>query len=236
MKACLSWQQDQEKPENAIEYAEHAKCAENISKVFSLAGLPQYNAPSVIGLIDIITQSEGLVIQLPKSPQDIVSVISDNFDGKLPTGALVAGFKRENMTGNSGDAHVAMIGDITESGALQVYHNNWYRPPCNDGSESGSCKDGWNMGKWDEHMIPQDWLNTKDTNGEYYQRKFMPTPWINILRKPTYTGKPYSVNIELPQIDDLDPTQYFVKVAIPVEILSELKDGKSVKFLDSSGQ
>lgn len=235
MRACLSWQQDQAKPENAITYAQPAQCANNISKVFSLAKLPQYKALLVSELLDIITKNGGKVITLPKSQQDIVSVISD-FGGKLPTGALVAGFKYANMSGNPSDGHVAMIGDITESGALQVYHNNWYRPPCKNGSSSGPCEDGWDMTQWVEHMVPKEWLNTKDTNDECYQRRFMATPWINILRKPAYTGVPYSIRIELPEIDDLDPTHDFIKIGIPVEILSELKDDRYVKILNSYGQ
>ncbi len=236
MAACLTWQQDQGKPENAIRYAHRAECADNISKVFSLAGLPQYSAVSVVGLIEKITDNGGHIIQLPKSQKDIVSSISNIFGGKLPTGALIAGFKRENRTGDPGDGHVAMIGDITESGALKVYHNNWYRPPCKNGSSSEPCKEGWDMNKWVKYMVPQDWLNTKDTNGEYYQRKFMPTPWINILRDRAYTGLPLSVKIELPEINDLDPTQYFVTIVIPSEILSELKDDKCIEVLNSSGQ
>ncbi len=235
MEACLTWQKDQTTPENAIKYAQPAQCANNISKVFSLAGLPQYNALLVSELLDIITKAGGKVITLSKSKKDIVSMISD-FGNKLPTGALVAGFKYANMSGNPGDGHVAMIGDVTESGALQVYHNNWYRPPCKNGSSSGPCEDGWDMTQWVEHMVPEEWLNTKDTNDEYYQRRFMATPWINILRKPTYTGVPYAVNIELPEIDDLDPTHDFIKIGIPFEILSELKNDKYVEVLNSSGQ
>jgi hypothetical protein len=236
MRACLSWQQDQAKPENATIYAKPAQCANNISKVFSLAGLSHYKALLISDLLDIIIEKGGQVIQLSKSQQDIASLIHNKFQGKLPTGALVAGFKYADMSGNPGDGHVAMIGGITESGALQVYHNNWYRPPCKDGSPSGSCIEGWDMEQWVEHMLPKDWLNTKDTDDEYYQRKFMATPWVNIMRQPTYTGMPYSINVELPEIDDLDPTHDFIKIGIPIEIISELNDDRYIKILNSSGQ
>lgn len=233
MAACLSWQQDQ--PNYAGEYAQPTQCAHNISKVFSLAGLAAYNSSGVQELLKQVEDKKGLYFPLDKQPNDILKKISDLFGGKLPTGTLVAGFQNQDMSGEGSDGHVAMIGDITKSGALKLYHNNWYRPTCNDGSTTGPCNTGWKMEQWVENMIPKDWLNTKDKNQNYYQRRFMPTPWIDILRQPPYIGTPSSLHIELPDIDDLDPTNDFVFIAIPVEILNELSN-KQYRILDSSGK
>lgn len=215
MSAALQWQEEQVTESNAASYAQPAQCARNISKVLELAGLSRYRSPLVPELVDQIRASGGLVRRFPKSREGIARMIAKEFAGRLPTGALIAGCLYEGCGGNAGDGHVAVIGDINSVGALQLYHNNWYRPD-NEG------------GVWKPHMIPLDWYQAG------YRRKFMSTPWMDILRDPPRVGVPYDVTIELPAIDDLDPTNYFVTIAVPVEIQQEVEQRQG-KVLDRDG-
>lgn len=215
MAAALSWQTLQEQSANAASYAQPAQCARNISKVMAMAGLNHLQSAAVPGLVDLVRQSGGFVWRLPKDADAIAQVVASRFRGKIPTGTIVAGCLYENCGGHASDGHVAIVGDIDTQGALKVYHNNWYRPD-NEG------------GQWKEHMIPLAWYN------QGYKRKFMATPWMNIFRQPVRTGVPYAINIELPAIDDLDPTNYFVTLAVPKEIWHEFLAGNA-KALDSAG-
>jgi hypothetical protein len=215
MAAALQWQVDQEIRANAASYAQPAQCARNISKVLALAGLDRYQSPLVPQLVQQIRSNGGFVRRFPKSRQAIASLIATEFNGRLPTGALIAGCLYESCGGNAGDGHVAVVGDIDSNGALKVYHNNWYRPD----NESGV---------WKPHMIPLEWYEAG------YRRKFMSTPWMDILRDPPRVGAAYDVNIELPAIDDLDPTNYYVTIAVPVEIRQEI-DKRQGLVLDRDG-
>jgi hypothetical protein len=215
MAAALKWQAEQEKPANAKIFAQPAQCATNISKVMGIAGFPSYNSPLVPGLVAAIKAKGGLVIALPKDRAEIAKVISETFDNKIPTGTLVGGCLYKNCSGNAGDGHIAMVGDIDQNGAVQLYHNNWYRPD----NENGV---------WKPQMIPMSWYN------QGYRRKFMATSWMNIFRDPPRVGTAYDVSIELPAIDDLDPTNYYVTLAVPVEVWKEYKDKKG-KILDRDG-
>lgn len=202
MDASLLWLREQELPANARSYAQPAQCARNISKVFQLAGLGHYSSPLVPELVAQIRRKGGLVVPLPRSSEASAQVLATKFRGHVPAGTLVAGCLRANCSGQAGDGHIAMVGDLTESGALKAYHNNWYRPD-NEG------------GVWKEHMIPLDWYNRG------YRRKYMPTPWITIVRAGASDTEPVDIRVEVPAIDDLDPTNYFVTLAVPVEVTVE---------------
>lgn len=215
MAAAIKWQMEQAKSENARIYAQPAQCAQNISKVLSIAGLSKYKSPLVPNLIDAIRKSGGLVISLPKNARSIAHIILTKLGSKIPTGTIVGGCLYQDCSGVAGDGHVGVVGDIDETGALKIYHNNWYRPD----NENGV---------WKKHMVPLSWYNAG------FLRKFMSTPWINIYRNPPRVGMAYDISIELPAVDDLDPTNYYVTLAVPREILEEVKN-KSGKTLDSLG-
>lgn len=215
MAAAIKWQMEQAKSENARIYAQPAQCAQNISKVLAIAGLFKYKSPLVPNLIDAIRKSGGLVISLPKNARSIAHFISTKLGSKIPTGTIVGGCLYQDCSGVAGDGHVGVVGDIDETGALKIYHNNWYRPD----NENGV---------WKKHMVPLSWYNAG------FLRKFMSTPWINIFRNPPRVGMAYDISIELPAVDDLDPTNYYVTLAVPREILEEVKN-KSGKTLDSLG-
>lgn len=215
MAAAIKWQSEQAKPANARVFAQPAQCAQNISKVMSIAGFSKYSSALVPDLIETIRYHGGLIIPLPKDTAAIAKVISAKLGNKIPTGTVVGGCIYQDCSGKAGDGHIGVVGDIDVSGALKIYHNNWYRPD----NENGL---------WKKYMVPLDWYNAG------YLRKFMYTPWINVFRNPPRVGTAYDVSIELPAIDDLDPTNYYLTLAIPIEILKEVK-ANSGKILDSLG-
>jgi hypothetical protein len=215
MASSMLWETEQAKTANANSYAQPAQCARNVSKVLALSGLSHYNSDGVDALVAMVKSKGGLVLTLPKSESGIAKVIAANFAGKIPTGTLIAGCLYQNCGGTAGEGHVAMVGDINSSGAVNAYHNNWYRPD-NEG------------GQWLPNMIPLSWYK------KGYLRKWMGTPWMDIMRTPPRVGVPNDVNIEMPAIDDLDPTNYFVRLAVPAEILAEYK-AKNAKVLDATG-
>jgi hypothetical protein len=59
----------------------------------------------------------------------------------------------------------------------------------------------------------------------------MTTPWLKLSR--SQDGNIESFSVILPEIDDLDPTNYFVTISIPVEIISESAEAVSI---DSNGE
>lgn len=206
MESVLEWETLQALPANARRFAQPAQCATNVSKVFEMAGLAHYASPLVPGLLDDVERGGGLVKRLPKSSQAILDIIDRDFGGRLPVGTLIAGCLYSNCSGNSGDGHVAIVGDIDSAGAIKAYHNNWYRPD-NEG------------GVWKDHMIPRDWYN------QGFRRRWMATPWMNIFRDPPRVGKPYAMQVVVPAIDDLNPTDYYVTLAVPAEIWREVQRG-----------
>jgi hypothetical protein len=216
MASAFVWEKEQAWPSNAASFAQPAQCANNISQVYGFAGLGKYASAGVDQMVANIAAAGGKVISLSHNRDTMIKQLAGLFNGKIPTGSLIAGCLYSDCSGNAGDGHIAMVGDIDSAGALKAYHNNWYRPD-NEG------------GVWKQHMIPLSWYN------QGYRRKFMSTPWINIYRNPPRVGIPYDFTVDLPAIDDLDPTNYFVRIAIPVEILSEL-NSKKAKVLNAKGE
>jgi hypothetical protein len=56
-----------------------------------------------------------------------------------------------------------------------------------------------------------------------YIRQWMPTPWLRLIRNSA--GVVTEIKSLMPQIDDLDPKQYYVSLAIPKEITVEIASG-----------
>jgi hypothetical protein len=212
MAAAFSWLKGQELEANR--YAQKAQCANNVSRVFEMADVRGYSSPLVSEMVDKIKKSGGTVIELSKNKKEISAALANVYGGKLPIGTLVSGCLNKDCSGGSGDGHISMVGDLDGAGRIQLYHNNWYRPE-NEG------------GVWKPHMIPLSWYNSG------FRRKWMPTPWIYLKRDAS--GKPNDLDVTLPAIDDLDPTNYYVTIAIPSEITAEIKLGKGVTT-DGKGQ
>jgi hypothetical protein len=210
--AAYKWLRDQEL--EAKRYAQPAQCANNISRVLEMSDVRSYSSPLVSEMVRKIKAAGGTVIELPKTKVDISRALSKVYGGKLPIGTLVSGCLNQDCSGGAGDGHISMVGDLDSAGRIQLYHNNWFRP-----DNAG--------GTWKPHMIPLSWYNAG------YRRKWMATPWIYLTRDGS--GSPTDVSVTLPEIDDLDPTNYFVTIAIPHEITAEMNSGKGVAT-DGKGQ
>ncbi|HBE88469.1 MAG TPA: hypothetical protein DDW67_04935 [Elusimicrobia bacterium] len=183
------------------EYPQPAKCAANVSKVYRMSGLNAYSAQSVAMLLKKIVDGGGPYVKLPKDKAGMIERLNAVYGGRLPAGAAVGGCLHSDcFRGETGQRHSAIVADTGPDGTVYLYHNNWYRPE-NEG------------GVWKEHMVSRYYLDRG------FRRQWMKTPWIRIVRGPD--GRVSDVKPLLPAIDDLDPTQYFVSIAIPAEIAAE---------------
>jgi hypothetical protein len=72
-----------------------------------------------------------------------------------------------------------------------------------------------------------DWYN------KGFRRKWMATPWIYLKRDNA--GLPNNIQVRLPAIDDLDPTNYYVTLSIPAELVKEVVSNKGV-ITDGKGE
>ena len=200
-----------------LSFPQPAKCAANVSKVLEMSGLRDYSAESVAQLLKNIVDKGGRFVKMPRVRKDFVDKLNTVYGGKIPAGTVVGGCMYSDcFKGEKGQRHAAVVSDMDKDGQLFLYHNNWYRPE-NEG------------GVWKTHMVSKYFLD------KGLKRQWMKTPWIKIVRNST--GMVADIIPLLPAIDDLDPTQYFISMAIPKEIVSEINDGAgrpTNPFKDSS--
>lgn len=203
MAASLEWRKGQ--VGEAARYAKPAQCANNVSRVFEMAGISSYSSPLLMDMVNSAKRRGGLVIELPKQTTAIARLIEENFNGAIPVGALISGCLRRDCSGDAGDGHISIVGHVDGNDQLHLWHNNWFRPENRP---------------WRSHMIPLDWYQSG------YLRKWMSTPWIS--RKRDDRGALTNIGVILPEIDDLDPTNYFVTLTVIPEILSEMRSGQAL--------
>lgn len=209
-------------------YAQPLQCMVNVSYVLNKTGmnLPQHTRYSVPNMLSYIKEQGGKLYTLPTYSGDISVILDDiqkHFDGKLPTGALVAGCTVKNcQTSEFADAHIAILGDKNHRGEIMLYHNNWYRPNAN-------------KGKRDHYMV-----SLSSFYDQQRPREWMPTPWIRLIvdkqkdtEQDTKKGKNTLKDFKsiMPKIDDLDPlnAKYFITIAVFSQMLQELSEGKELK-------
>lgn len=204
MAAALEWRRGQEF--EAQRYAKPAQCANNVSRVLEMAGLTSYSSPLLMDMVNYARRRGGLVIELPKQTRTIAKLIEENFAGALPVGTLISGCLNRDCSGDAGDGHISVVGHVDSNDHLHLWHNNWYRPENRP---------------WRTHMIPLDWYQSG------YLRKWMSTPWISRVRNEI--GQLANVGVVIPEIDDLDPTNYYVTLTIIPEILAEMKKGLDLR-------
>ncbi|MDQ7772505.1 MAG: hypothetical protein RDU13_03160 [Elusimicrobiales bacterium] len=184
------------------EYPQPAKCAANVSRVYRMSGLTGYSAQSVAMLLKKINDGGGRFVRFPKDRRGFAEKLNSVYGGRLPAGAVVGGcLYSDCFRGETGQRHSAVVADTGPDGTVYLYHNNWYRPE-NEG------------GTWKEHMVSRYYLERG------FRRQWMKTPWIRIIRGAD--GRVSDIRPLLPAVDDLDPTQYFISLAIPAEITAEL--------------
>jgi len=148
---------------------------------------------------------QGKIINLPRNERELVKTLNMNFiNGKIPSGALIAGCLNPDCSGKAGDGHIAIVGDLDAKGRVQVYHNNWFRP---DGEGT----------KWREFMVSQEHLKRG------IKRQWMPTPWMKFGFE---NDQLKSAQVILPEIDDLDPYNYYLSIYLIPEIVAELDQGQ----------
>ncbi|MFZ9520786.1 MAG: hypothetical protein ACO3A4_09935 [Silvanigrellaceae bacterium] len=201
--AALEWMKKQQA--EADRYAMPAQCANNVSRVFEMAGITSYSSPLLADMVNAARLRGGWVIPLPRETRAIAKVLEQYFSGAVPVGTLVSGCLRPDCSGQAGDGHISLVGDIDSNDHQLLYHNNWYRPEDRP---------------WRPHMIPLGWYQ------QGYKRKWMPTPWLS--RQRDNQGILADVGIVIPEIDDLDPTNYHVTLTVIPEILKEMKNAQAL--------
>jgi hypothetical protein len=209
-------------------FPQKAQCANNLSKVMTMAGFDfVYNSPLVMGMINGIksripasTMSRDYAFMKPKQSAGVYAAQFTNmFGGYLPIGTVVGGCLYPNCEGESGDGHISFVCKVTDAvwqnGALMkanfhLCHNNWLRKGVNTSRQLIDS-----LGTVGQYMVDQRLYNAGTI-----ERQWMATPWLQLQWKD---GKVSNVVSLLPEIDDLDPFQYYLYIAIPVEITSQLK-------------
>jgi hypothetical protein len=201
--AAKEWMRAQEA--GAAQFAGPSSCANNISRVFEMAGINSYSSPVPADIVNAIRSRGGLSVTLSRNRKIAAEEIQKYFGGALPAGTLVSSCRSENCSGHSIDNTLGIVGEVDSSELIQVYHNNSYRPENRP---------------WQPHMIPLTWYR------QGYQRKWMPTPWISLSRDAQ--SVPVEIKTVLPEIEQLDPENFRVSLTLIPEILTELKNGQAV--------
>ena len=197
-------------------YALAKNCANNVSIVLRSAlradGLigptahMSYEAESVWGVVEAVRRSSGShVVDMPLLARDgkFVATLNSEFKGSVPVGTIVAGCPKTfpRCNGQAGAQHVAVIGHTDNSGIVWVYHNNWLRPDNLGGQRPA-------------RLAP--YMVSKANLASGHPRQWMPTPWVRLTKSAD--GTVTKAESMLPEIDDMDPAQYFMKLAVIPEI------------------
>jgi hypothetical protein len=214
-QASRLWMSKQE-----LRYAMPKNCANNVSIVLrsalraegilgSSSRMP-YEAESVYQLVESVRGASGShVVDMPilNSDGSFVALLNREFNGHIPVGTVVAGCPKSfpKCNGAGGSQHVALIGHTDSNGVVWVYHNNWLRPENLDGKRPPSLN---------PYMVSEANL----AGG--HPRQWMPTPWVRLTKNAD--GHVVKAERMLPQIDDLDPAQFFMKLAVIPEIQARL--------------
>jgi hypothetical protein len=203
MAASLEWERLQES--EAARYAKPAQSANNVSRVLEMAGLKDYSSPLMMDMIAAVHRRGGIAVELPKESRAIARFVEEHFEGSLPAGSLVTGCIKRDCSGEAGDGNISIVGHVDGKDQLNLWNNNWFRPENRP---------------WREHMIPLNWYQAG------FPRKWMSTPWLN--RKRNLVGALTDVGAVLPELGEVNPTDHYVTLTILPEIMSELKQGRSV--------
>lgn len=198
-------------------FPQPAMCASNVSVILKLSGLEHYQSPLVPQIVNQIRNSGGIIIPLPKSPIGLAKTLDLVFHGRIPTGSLVSGCLRIDCSGEKGDGHIGIVGFTDAEQRIHLYHNNWFRP------------DNFNPPQRRPWMVSEYYYN------QGLIRQWMTTPWLRLGKNQT--GEVSSQEVILPEIDDLDPTNYYVTLSIPREVVEgsqlafeQLPDGTTLKL------
>lgn len=107
-----------------------------------------------------------------------------------------------------------------------IYHNNWLRPE-NMGLPNATTNRPAAEGNSKSFMVARQLLIKN------HPRQWMATPWLRVTRDAS--GKISSADSVLPSLDDMDPRQYRVVIAVPKEIMDEVRGGRIGNRVAQSG-
>lgn len=107
-----------------------------------------------------------------------------------------------------------------------LYHNNWLRPE-NVGLPNDTSTRPKLAGNPKSYMVARELLRSA------HPRQWMATPWLRVTRNAA--GKIVSTSSLLPALDDLDPRQYHMVIAVPKELANEIAQGKTGHRVVQSG-
>lgn len=201
--AAKAWEVAQE--QQATVFAQPGQSLNNIFRVLEMAGLHSYSVPSLGKFLENLGRRGSVVIELPRNTRSIARIIEDHFDGALPVGTLIIGCLQRNCSSAGGDGQVGLLGDLSNTNALHLWHNNWFRPENRP---------------WRKYMIPLAWYQAGFLN------RWMSTPWISRIFDTH--GRLVDLKVELPEINDTDPSNAFLALIILPEIMQEMKTHQSV--------
>jgi hypothetical protein len=198
MKASHYWMKVQA---NDARYPKPRMCASNVSKVFFLSGITQYDQEGVRNLIGDVKEKGAEVFKLPQDKRGFLRTLATMHGGHIPAGTLVAGMSVHSA--NPGDQHVGFIGHEDADGTVWAYHNNWYRPE----NENGQRK---------------PFMVSPENLAHGFERQWMAVPWVRLTRNAS--GEIVDATYLIPGIDDMNPfnPDYQVTLAIPEEIAQAL--------------
>jgi hypothetical protein len=202
------------------DYALAKNCANNVSIVLrsalrargivSSGSHMEYESESVYSLVRSIRNASGSqVADMPllRNNGAFVAALNDEFGGTVPVGAVVAGCPQDfpMCNGKAGSQHVSVVGHTDRSGVVWIYHNNWLRPENLGGRRPSRLA---------PYMVSEANLDTG------HPRQWMATPWVKLTKDGS--GKVVAAESMLPELDDMDPAQYFMKIAVIPEIAQDL--------------
>jgi hypothetical protein len=228
--SALRWESEQ--VQNTT-FPHPRQCSANLGKVFTAAKLPNYRGESVAALLDSANAEGGAYFELGRADRKNKAAFINNlnriYGGHIPVGTILAGcIKPSCWSGQGGERHIAMIGDTVihnRKEVLMAYHNNWFRPEnLNISPAAARSSNIWTTHKNGDMLIAREYYQLPEYASLQYKRQWMGTRWLYLTRDQS--GKISDVEAATPEIDDLDPFQYYIHLSIPKEIVEEIADNQ----------
>jgi hypothetical protein len=198
MKSAHYWMGVQSKDPR---YPRPRMCASNVSKVFFLSEITQYDQEGVRNLIADVKNKGAEVFKMPQNKAGFIQKLATMHGGHIPAGTLIAG--ESVHSSDPGDQHIGFIGHTDPDGTVWAYHNNWYRPE-------------------NENGVRKPFMVSDDNLKKGFLRQWMAVPWVKLTRNAS--GAVTDVVYLIPGIDDMNPLgpDFQTTLAIPAEIVKEL--------------
>ena len=217
--AALKYQEIQK----TNEFSHFAQPGQSLSNIIQIMNLADYkftnqNEITTSNFLEIISDAGGQVYDLPlleqtqNSRQALVDFFNDNFNGNIPTGAIIVSCSLSTCLESEMNTHLAIVGDKNEFGEIMIYHNNWLTP-------------NYLGGKRIPYMV-----TIKSLYEKLRPRQWMPTPWLYLLKDKEENSKIIDIASAHPIIANLDPTNslYYIKIVLLPKIFQEVKNNAKI--------